>query len=74
MQLALLDMFPEHRGAAVSMFTFFTLILNGLVAALVAPHVTASMFQVAVAAAVLIGAGVVLWTWHVLITRPRPAS
>ena len=32
MQLILLDMFPAGRGAAVSLFTFFTLLLNGLVA------------------------------------------
>ena len=29
MQLILLDMFPAGRGAAVSLFTFFTLLLNG---------------------------------------------
>ena len=33
LQLLLLDMFPSGRGAAVSMFTFFTLVLNGLTAA-----------------------------------------
>ena len=32
MQLILLDLFPAGRGSAVSLFTFFTLLLNGTVA------------------------------------------
>ena len=36
-QLMLLDMFPGGRGAAVSMFTFLTLVLNSVLATAVAP-------------------------------------
>ncbi len=73
LQLALLDMFPESRGAAVSMFTFFTLLQNGLTAALVAPHVTGSMLQLAVAALVMVAAGTLLWVLHVRLV-PAPVA
>ncbi|WP_340540543.1 multidrug effflux MFS transporter [Nocardioides sp. GXZ039] len=66
-QLILLDMFPALRGSAVSMFTFFTLVLNALIAALVAPRVTDSVLTMALAALVLIAVGLSLWTLHVLL-------
>ena len=47
MQLILLDMFPAGRGSAVSLFTFFTLLLNGLIASLLAPRVTGSLTTLA---------------------------
>ncbi len=68
LQLALLDMFPDHRGATVSMFTFLTLSLNGLVAALVAPYVVDSMLQVAATSAAMVAVGVACWVWHVRVT------
>lgn len=71
-QLVLLDMFPGHRGAAVSMFTFFTLVLNGLTAALVVPHMTGSMLQLALCAGAMIVLGCLLWAVHVRITPPPP--
>ncbi len=72
MQLALLDMFPAHRGAAVSMFTFLTLVQNGLVAALVTPHVSGSMGQLAICAATLVALGALLWSVHLRLVRaPR---
>ena len=71
MQLALLDMFPAGRGAAVSMFTFFTLLLNGLIAGLLAPFVTGSVMQLSLASTALVVAGLVSWLWHLAVTRSR---
>lgn len=69
LQLALLDMFPAGRGAAVSMFTFFTLLLNGLIAGLLAPVVTGSVLELALASGVLVVAGLLLWLWHLTTVR-----
>ena len=72
-QLILLDMFPESRGSAVSMFTFFTLLLNALVAGLVAPLVTGSVLSMATTALVLVTVGLGSWTVHLALgRRPRP--
>ncbi len=69
LQLILLDMFPAGRGSAVSLFTFFTLLLNGLIASLLAPLVTGSMLELALAAAVLVTLGLVSWLWHCAVIR-----
>ncbi len=73
MQLILLDMFPVSRGSAVSVFTFFTLALNGVIASAVAPFVTGSLLQLALASTVLVMAGAVSWLWHLRGSRtPLP--
>ena len=64
LQLALLDMFPHTRGAAVSVFTFFTLLLNAATASLLAPLVTGSVLSLAVASTVLVALGLGSWLWH----------
>ena len=69
MQLILLDMFPAGRGSAVSLFTFFTLLLNGLVASLLVPRVTGSLPELALASAVIVSAGLGCWLWHLVLTR-----
>lgn len=69
-QLMLLDMFPAQRGASVSVFTFFTLALNAVLASAVAPHVTGSVLQLAVASTGLIVCGLALWLLHLRATRP----
>lgn len=70
-QLILLDLFPANRGAAVSMFTFFTLVLNALIAGLVAPLVTGSVLSMALAALVLVCCGMASWTAHLTLARRR---
>jgi MFS transporter, DHA1 family, multidrug resistance protein len=72
LQLELLDMFPAGRGSAVSLFTFFTLLLNGLLAGLVAPLVTGSVATMAVASSALVVAGFSLWLWHLALARRAP--
>lgn len=64
LQLILLDMFPAGRGSAVSLFTFFTLLLNGLIASLLAPLVTGSVLELAIASTVLVTGGLLCWLWH----------
>ena len=69
LQLILLDMFPAGRGSAVSLFTFFTLLLNGLIASLLAPWVTGSMLELALASTVLVTGGLVSWLSHCAVAR-----
>ncbi|WP_426246858.1 multidrug effflux MFS transporter [Nocardioides sp. LHG3406-4] len=71
LQLVLLDMFPRSRGASVSMFTFFALLLNGITAAVVTPWVTHSVLTLALGSTVLVLGGMLCWVWH-LRTGPRP--
>ena len=74
MQLILLDMFPAGRGSAVSLFTFFTLLLNGLIASLLVPRVSGSLLSFAATAACLVAAGLALWVWHVVRGRRRATT
>jgi DHA1 family bicyclomycin/chloramphenicol resistance-like MFS transporter len=74
MQLILLDMFPVGRGSAASVFTFFTLLLNGVIASAVAPFVTGSLLQLALASAVLVVGGLASWLWHLRGTRALVAG
>jgi DHA1 family bicyclomycin/chloramphenicol resistance-like MFS transporter len=69
MQLILLDMFPVGRGSAVSLFTFFTLLLNGLIAALLVPLVSGSLGALALTSAVIVAAGLALWLGHLAVGR-----
>ena len=72
MQLILLDMFPTSRGASVSMFTFLTLMLNGVAASALAPLVTGSVLALALASAVMVVAGLLSWTWHLWAVEREP--
>ncbi|WP_235738498.1 multidrug effflux MFS transporter [Nocardioides alcanivorans] len=72
-QLALLDLHPTARGGAVSLFTFFSLGLNALLAALVTPLVTDSVLHLALTALVMVSAGLLLWLWHLRVSAPPVA-
>jgi len=72
-QLILLDLFPMGRGAAVSMFTFITLLLNGVLAGALTPLVTGSVLELALAALVLVLVGLACWCSHLVASR-RPAD
>ncbi len=73
LQLALLDLFPHHRGAAASMSAFSVLLFNAVVAGVIAPLVTASILTTALASATLALLGALLWWWHRAATR-QPTS
>jgi DHA1 family bicyclomycin/chloramphenicol resistance-like MFS transporter len=51
------------------MFTFFTLLLNGLIAGAVAPFVTGSVVELAMASTALVAAGLGFWLWHLAVER-----
>ena len=71
MQLEILDLFPHHRGAAASMGTFFTLVMNALLSGVIAPLITGSLAVVAVAALGYVIVGALLWAWHLADRRRR---
>ena len=74
-QLILLDLFPMGRGAAVSMFTFITLLLNGVLAGALTPLVTGSVTQLAAASLGLGVLGLRMWGLHLRAARrPIPAA
>lgn len=74
LQLALLDLFPHHRGAAASMSAFAVLICNALVAGVVAPLVTTTLLSAALTSAGFAVTGALLWVWHRAATRGSAAA
>ena len=72
-QLILLDLFPTGRGSAVSMFTFITLLLNGLLAGALTPLVTGSVLELALASLALMIVGLACWVSHLAASR-RPVE
>lgn len=63
-QISLLDLFPDIRGAAASVAGVMPLALNALLAAALAPFVTGTVVELAVASAILVGLGGLCWAWH----------
>lgn len=75
LQLTLIDLFPRARGAVVSLFTLFTLVLNALTSALLIPHVTGSVAALASTALCFEIAALLLWVWHLsAVRRPAPTT
>jgi len=71
MQLEILDLFTHQRGAAASLGTFFTLIMNALLSGVIAPLITGSLTVVALAALGYVVVGCLLWAWHLADQRRR---
>lgn len=63
-QLAMLDLFPEARGAAASMASFAALVFNALLAGVISPLVTGSLLTAALTSALFAALGAGLWLWH----------
>lgn len=73
-QLEVLDLFPHERGAAASLGTFFGLVLNALLAGLIAPLVTTGLVALGLTSLVFAVLGGGFWAWHLRATRrPVPA-
>ncbi|MGP5128149.1 MFS transporter [Brachybacterium tyrofermentans] len=72
-QLEVLDLFPHERGAAASLGTFFGLVLNALLAGLIAPLVTTGLVALGLTSLIfaLLGGG--FWVWHLRAVR-RPVA
>lgn len=64
MQLAMLDLFPHRRGAASSVGSFLTLMLNSALAGLISPLVTDTRLELAVTSLVFVVLGWIVWAWH----------
>jgi DHA1 family bicyclomycin/chloramphenicol resistance-like MFS transporter len=69
LQLAPLDLFPDALGAAASATAVTALVLNAVVAGLVAPAVTSSLASIAAASLALVLIGAAFWVWHLVATQ-----
>lgn len=65
LNLEILDLFPDQRGAAASVGTFASLIFNALLAGVLVPIIAREMLYVAIAGAVFLTLSNVGWRWHV---------
>ena len=72
--LAILDMFPQARGAASSMQAFIGLLLNAVVAGLVSPMLSHDLFRLSIAAGALTLLGWAFWRWDYMRGPRTPAS
>lgn len=76
-QLEILDLFPHQRGAAASLGTFFTLVMNAMLSGVIAPLITGNLTVVALAALGCVVIGSLLWAWHLADRRaliPTPPA
>lgn len=64
LQLAMLDLFPHHRGAAASLASFASLVFNALLAGAISPLVTGSLPILAASSATFSVVGALVWRWH----------
>jgi len=75
-QLEVLDLFPHRRGAAASLGTFFSLLLNALLAGMIAPLVSGSLVSFALTSLCFALLGLAFWAWHLRSRAgsPRPTG
>ena len=69
LQLTMLDLFPSRRGTAASLQSFVSLLLNALLAGVIIPLVSGSIFSLALASCVFGVSGSGLWAWHLASAR-----
>jgi DHA1 family bicyclomycin/chloramphenicol resistance-like MFS transporter len=70
--LLLLDRFPHKRGSISSVQAFASLLLNGAVAGVLSPLLSASLLHLALGASAMTAIGALSWGWYGRITRaPR---
>ena len=72
--LAMLDLFPTDRGAAASVQGFASLLVNAVIAGVVAPLLGGSLVTLAVGSLVLFTTAWLIWTRHVRRTRLAPTT
>jgi DHA1 family bicyclomycin/chloramphenicol resistance-like MFS transporter len=63
--LAILDMYPRHRGGASSMQAFVGLLSNAAIAGLLSPMVSGNGLHLALAASCFTAVAYGLWRWYV---------
>ena len=66
--LAMLDLFPEKRGAAASVQSFVQLVSNAVIAGVLAPLVAFSLPVLAASALVITVVAYLMWQWHLRAT------
>lgn len=67
--LLLLDLFPARRGAVMSGAVFCTLMFNAIAAVTITPYAGRSVTGLALAAAGLMGLGLLIWLTHLRSLR-----
>lgn len=72
--LAMLDLFPDRRGAASSVQSFVQVTLNAVIAGAWAPFMAQSLLGLAVNALVVTLVAWVLWARHLRVARPAPEA
>ncbi len=72
--LAILDMYPRHRGSASSLQAFTSLVLNALVAGVLSPLLSHHGLHLALAAAVFTLLGWLFWRWEMHVGKRLPKS
>ena len=72
--LAVLEMYPRHRGAASSSQAFTSLVMNAIVAGVLSPILSHHGLHLALAAAVFSALGWMFWRWELSVTRNLPKS
>ena len=72
-QLEVLDMFPEERGAATSFATFVNLIVAAIASGVMVPMLGADLVKLGIGGLALSAGGAVFWFAHVLIVRRAQA-
>ena len=70
--LAMLDLFPQSRGAASSVQSFVSLVANALIAGALAPAVGFSLWSLAVTSLLLTLVAWWLWRRHLAVTHVEP--
>jgi DHA1 family bicyclomycin/chloramphenicol resistance-like MFS transporter len=72
--ILLLDLFPERRGMASSLQAVVSSVFSAMVAGILSPMVMHSGSALAMASALLTGAGVACWTWAAQHRQPSDES
>lgn len=71
--LLLLDRFPEQRGGASSVQTFFSLMFTSFVAGVLSPALSSNMISLGLGSTVLCLVGLGAWLWYLSTQRRPPA-
>jgi len=71
--LAMLDLFPDVRGAASSVQSFVALVANAFIAGVLAPALAFSLPSLAIGSLSLTVVAWILWHRHLVMTRREPA-
>lgn len=69
LNLEMVRLFPTHRGSAASLSTFGPLVLNAVLAGVVAPLVATTVLRLGLASMAFVAAATALWVAHLALSR-----